>query len=57
MFLIIYKVLDVGFFHGNNKAIAHTWPQNGGWANLNAYNTTYKVQIRTISLTSTLNHR
>ena len=42
--------------HGNNKAIAPTWALNEGWVTLNAYNTTYKVQIRTFSFPSTLNH-
>ena len=43
--------------HGNNKAKAPTWAQNEGRVTLNAYNTTYKVQIRRISFASTLNHR
>ena len=57
MFLIIFKVLYVACYHGNNKAIAPIWVQNEGWVTLNAYNTTLKVQILTISFASTLNHR
>ena len=53
MFLIIFKVLCVACCHGNNKAIAPTSAQNEGRDTLNAYNTTKKVQIRTISFGST----
>ena len=55
MFLIIFRFLYVACCHDNNKAIAPTWVQNEGWVTLNAYNTTQKVQIRTISFASTLN--